>query len=147
MELQKIACAFSICKIDHIEQVDFTQEFVFLSRTPDEISLVCQTDHMPPGVLAANSGWKVLKVAGVLDFGMIGVVAKISNLLAEAEISIFVVSTYNTDYIFLNMEHFDRGIQILARNGYVIKWAIDLFNLEDSTGVWNSKYIQIFYLP
>jgi len=121
MELQKLAYDFSVCKIDHIEQVDFTQEFVFLSKTPDEISLVCETGSMPPCVIASEPGWKALQVSGVLDFGMIGVIANISNLLAEAGISIFVVSTYNTDYILLKVENFDRGIQILERNGYVIK--------------------------
>ena len=121
MELQKMKHDFTVCKIEDIEQVDFTREFVFLSKTPDEISLVCETDYTPPSVTAFESGWKMLKIAGILDFGMIGVIAKISNLLAEAKISVFVVSTYNTDYILLKAENFDRGAQILAHNGYIIK--------------------------
>ena len=121
MELQKIKHDFTVCKIQHIDQVDFTREFVFLSKTPDEISLVCETEYTPPSVTASEHGWKMLKIVGILDFGMIGVIAKISNLLAEAEISLFVVSTYNTDYILLKAENFDRGIQVLEQNGYIIK--------------------------
>jgi len=120
MELQKLDYNFTVCKIETIGQVDFSREFVFLSKTSDEVSLVCETDYAPPHVIASEPGWKALKVSGVLDFGMIGVIAKISNILAEAAISIFVVSTYNTDYILLKAEQLDRGIQALLRKGYVI---------------------------
>jgi len=61
-----------------------------------------------------------LSISGVLDFGLIGIVAKISSIFAEADISIFVVSTYNTDYIFLKAENFDKGLQVLMRNGYIV---------------------------
>ena len=121
MELQRIDFDFRVCKIKHIEQVDFSREFVFLSKTSDELSLVCETDYTPPDVIESKPGWKALRIAGVLDFGMIGVIAKISGLLAEANISVFVVSTYNTDYILLKAENFDKGIQALVRNGYIIK--------------------------
>jgi len=120
MKLQKIESDFSVCKIDHIDQVDFTREFVFLSKTSDEISLVCETKYVPSNVIVAEPGWKALKILGILDFGMIGVIAKISNILAEHEIAIFVVSTYNTDYILLRAESLDKAIKALALNGYVI---------------------------
>lgn len=120
MELQKIDCIFNVCKIRNIEQIDFSQEFVFLSKTSDEISLVCEEEHTPPNAIVSEPGWKALKISGILDFGMIGVLAKISNLLAEAEISIFAISTYNTDYILLKTENFDKGVQVLTNNGYAI---------------------------
>ena len=120
MTLQKIECEFTVCKIPHIEQIDFTREFVFLSKTADEISLVCETNYAPPNVIASEPGWRALKIAGVLDFGMVGVIANISSILAEAGISIFVVSTYNTDYILLKNENFDKGIQVLMHSGYMI---------------------------
>jgi len=121
MKLQKIEYDFSVCKIEQIEHVDFTREFVFLSKTSDEISLVCETDYVPPNAIASESGWKALRISGVLDFGMIGVISKISKILAEIEVAIFVVSTYNTDYILMKAESFDKGIKKLALNGYVIK--------------------------
>jgi len=121
MELQKIEYNFSVCKIDQIDHVDFTREFVFLSKTSDEISLVCETDYVPPNAIASESGWKALKISGVLNFGLIGVIAKISKILAENEVAIFVVSTYNTDYILMKIESFDKGVKALALNGYSIK--------------------------
>ena len=119
--LQIIDGEFSICQVPDITQVYFTQEFLFLSKTDDEISLVCETAHTPPNTIACEIGWKALKIAGVLDFGMVGIVAKISNILAAAGISIFVVSTYNTDYILLKSETFNKGIEALTQNGYTIK--------------------------
>ena len=119
--LHKITDEFSICQVADITQVDFSQEFVFLSKTTDEISLVCETAHTPPNIIACENGWKALKIAGVLDFGLVGIVAKISTILAQAGISIFVVSTYNTDYILLKSETFYKGIEELERNEYVVK--------------------------
>jgi len=121
MELQRLGLDFSVCKIDSIEQVDFTREFVFLSKTDDEISLVIESAYTPPDAIAIEAGWSALKISGVLDFDMIGVIAKISEILAAANIGIFVVSTYNTDYIFFKTECFERGVQALSRNGYTIK--------------------------
>ena len=120
MELQKIECVFTICKIDNVEQVDFTRGFTFLSKTADEISLVCEAEKTPSEALEIEPGWRALKISDVLDFNMIGVIAKLSKILAEAKICIFVVSTYNTDYIFMKVEDYDRGIQALIHNGYTV---------------------------
>ena len=121
MELEKLEYDLSVCKIETIEHVDFSQEFVHLSKTADEISLVCETDYVPPGAIELEPGWKALKVSGVLDFGMISVISKISNILAESGISIFVISTYNTDYVLMKAEVFDRGVRALGQHGYVVK--------------------------
>ncbi len=120
IELQQIGLDFTVCKIKNISSVDFTREFVFLSKTEDELSLVCESTYVPTDAIAWEAGWKGLKIVGMLDFGMIGVIAKISNLLAAAEISIFVVSTYNTDYILLKATHIEKAIQLLEQEGYKI---------------------------
>jgi len=121
MELQKLQHNFTVCKIENIEQVDFSREFVFLSKTDDEISLVCESDYVPSNATLSETGWKGLRIVGVLDFGLVGILAKIANILAEAGVSIFVVSTYNTDYIFIKATHFDNAIKSLVSNGYTIK--------------------------
>ena len=121
MKLQKIGYDFTVCKIENTNHIDFSREFVFLSKTDDEISLVCESDYVPPVTIASETGWKALKIIGILDFGMIGVIAKIANILAKAGISIFVTSTYNTDYIFVKAKDFDKSVQALISNGYVIK--------------------------
>jgi len=121
MELLKLPYDFNVCKINSIKQLDLTQEFVFISKTDDEISLVCEASKTPSNITACEPGWKALKIAGILDFGMIGVIAKISNILAEAKIGIFVVSTFNTDYIFIKTESFDRAVEELIRESYNIR--------------------------
>ena len=121
MELLKLESDFNVCKVSSLAHVDFTQELVFIAKTSDEISLVCEAKHTPSNITECELGWKGLKVCGVLDFGMIGVIAKISDVLARSEISIFVVSTYNTDYIFLKAENFESGIRALRDSGYVVK--------------------------
>ena len=118
VELQKIENEFTICKLGSVDGVDFAREFVFLSKTDDEISLVCESAYVPPDVVASESGWRGLKISGVLDFGMVGVIAKITTVLAEAGISVFVVSTYNTDYIFVKTENFEKTTQVLLSNSY-----------------------------
>jgi hypothetical protein len=121
MELIVLAYDFTVCKIADISSVDFSEEFVFLSKTDDELSLVCKSDSVPPNAIAVENGWKVLKIAGVLDFGLVGVIAKIADLLAKESISIFVVSTYNTDYVLVKAESFERASEILRNNGYAVK--------------------------
>ena len=120
MDIQCLWPEFAVCRLPSIDGVDFSGEFVFLSKTDDEISLVCETGHAPPGVTASEPGWRALRVAGVLDFALIGVIARITGLLAEVGISVFVVSTYDTDYVFMKAEYYGRGIQVLTDNGYVI---------------------------
>ncbi|MCL1787412.1 MAG: ACT domain-containing protein, partial [Defluviitaleaceae bacterium] len=73
MKLEIVQGDFSVCQITSLEGVDFSREFVCLSKTDEEISLVCETAFVPPHVVAFEPGWKGLKVAGVLDFGMVGV--------------------------------------------------------------------------
>ena len=120
MKLTEIDCEFSVCKVNSIDQVNLMREYVFLSKTTDEISLVCETKYIPSGAVAYERGWKALKVSGILDFSMIGVIAKISNILANEDLSIFVVSTYNTDYILFKAENYEKACRALAHNGYVI---------------------------
>jgi len=120
MELQKIECEFSVCKIGCIEQVDFSRGYVFLHKTPDEVSLVCESAYVPPDCIAVEAGWRALMVSGVLDFSLVGIIAGISRLLTDAGISIFVVSTYNTDYVLLKDLDFDKGVQVLISGGYVV---------------------------
>jgi len=120
MELKQLPYVFSVCKITDISQVDFTKEFVFLSKTDDEISLVCESSYAPLNLTACEPGWRALKISGILDFGMIGVIAGISKIAEEVGISIFVISTYNTDYILIKAENFDECVHTLALNGYAI---------------------------
>lgn len=118
MELKSLQQAFTVCKIHNLADVDLSRPFVFLSKTDEELSLVCETDFAPANTLAREDGWCAFRVQGVLDFSMVGVLSAISSLLADASISIFAVSTYNTDYIFIKSAEFDQALALLADAGY-----------------------------
>ncbi len=117
MELKKLEHDFTVCKIEDISKVNFSEDFVFLSKTDDEISLVCKTSALPDNVIAAETGWRALRISGTLDFSLVGILAKITGILAEAEISVFAISTYDTDYIFLRADKLGIAIQILGQAG------------------------------
>jgi len=118
MELKKLNPDFTICKIRNTNDIDFNNEFVFLSKTDEEISLVCESRFVPQNTIAEEADWRAIKIVGILDFGMVGVIANISATLSRAGISIFVVSTYNTDYIFLKSCDYEKSIALLSDNGY-----------------------------
>jgi hypothetical protein len=120
MNLQVLPQAFTVCQVLDVTTIDFTREFVFFSKTDEEFSLVCETASVPASTIAREDGWRGFRVCGVLDFSLVGILAKISGLLAEQGISIFVVSTYNTDYLFTKSEAFDRALETLAHAGYAI---------------------------
>lgn len=120
MKLQKIEHDFSICKLNDISLVDFSDEFCFVGKTDEELSLVCTTSHIPSNTLQREDGWKAFRVQGELEFSLVGILSAISTLLSKNGISIFAVSTYNTDYILTKTENFSRAVKILEEAGYQI---------------------------
>lgn len=112
--------AFTVCRVSEVTEADFSREFIFFSKTDEELSLVCETAFVPSDPLAREDGWRAFRVQGVLDFSMVGVLAAISALLAAQNISIFAVSTYNTDYILTKEDVFERALKLLSDAGYAI---------------------------
>lgn len=121
MKLKKLKQEFSVCKMKNTTQIDWTDDFCFVGKTDQEISLVCASDAVPQEVLACEPGWKAFRIEGVLDFSLIGVLSKLSGILAERKIGIFVVSTYNTDYIFTKTEQFECAAAALKDSGYSVE--------------------------
>lgn len=91
-----------------------------MGKTDQELSLVCRTQAVPELTVSREDGWKAFRVEGVLDFSLIGILAGISALLAEAKIGIFVVSTYNTDYVLTRQPDFERALETLRAGGYTV---------------------------
>ena len=106
--------------MEDLSGINYLDEFYFISKTDQELSLVCSTDSVPKNVIENEDGWRAFRIQGVLDFSLIGILSKISTLLAEDKIGIFAVSTYNTDYILTKKEGFDQAIKVLMNNGYQI---------------------------
>lgn len=120
MEIKKIKQDFSICKVMDYSLVDLNAEYSFIGKTDEEKSLVCLTSKVPSNVIEREDGWKAFRIEGVLDFSLIGILSRISGILAENKIGIFAVSTFNTDYIFTKKENYEKALNILSNAGYKI---------------------------
>ena len=120
MEIKRLDHSFSVCKVKDYSEVDFDGEFCFLGKTDEEYSLVCITENVPDNVIERDDGWNAFRIQGVLDFSLIGILSRISTLLAENQIGIFAISTYNTDYILTKKVNYDRALTLLSDAGYKI---------------------------
>lgn len=121
MKIQRIRLDFSICQIAQMPAEPSSGAFLFAAKTDEEISLLCPTREAPEDAIKREDGWRAFRIAGVLDFSLIGILAQISTLLAREGIGIFAVSTYNTDYIFVKAERYEEALEALARDGYDIE--------------------------
>ncbi len=120
MELKRIEHDLTVCKVSDVSDIDITAEFYFIGKTYEEISLVCKTEDTPAETIERDDGWKGFRIQGVLDFSLIGILSKLSGILADHKIGIFAVSTYNTDYILVKEENFNKALKVLAAEGYMI---------------------------
>ena len=105
MELKRLEYDLTVCKVEALTDIDMTTGFFFVGKTDDEISLVCKTEDTPIKTTERDDGWKGFRIQGILDFSLIG---------------IFAVSTFNTDYILVKAENFERALSILSEEGYTI---------------------------
>jgi hypothetical protein len=94
-------------------------DILALVRTGDELSVVCTERFVPPDV-RAERGWRALQVQGPLEFAMVGVLASIANPLARAGVSIFVLSTFDTDYILVKEAALERAVEALSQEGFLV---------------------------
>ncbi len=120
MKLKKLDCKLTVCKVASVSDINLSDDFYFIGRTYEEISVVCETGKTPNNTTAREDGWKGFYITGTLDFSLTGILSELSGILAENKIGTFAVSTYNTDYILVKEENFERALSILAENGYTI---------------------------
>lgn len=120
MEIKRIHQDFSVCQLEDYSLVNPDSMYCFIGKTDEESSLVCITENVPPNVLKRDDGWKAFRIQGVLDFSLIGILSEISAILAERGISIFAVSTYNTDYILIKKENYKKALEALEAFGYSV---------------------------
>jgi hypothetical protein len=94
--------------------------FVSVTRTPTELSAVCAAHSVPAGTVC-EAPWRMFAVRGPLDLTLVGVLASLTAPLADAAVSIFAVSTYDTDYLLVHAGDLDRAIDALTRVGHVVR--------------------------
>ncbi len=123
MKLEVLSQTFSVCKVADYGGVDFGAPFVFTGATDGEKSLVCPTALVPASTIARSDGWRALRVAGTLDFSLVGILAALSKTLADAGVGIFAISTFDTDYILTKAEDFDRALATLRAEGHDVEYS------------------------
>lgn len=113
IKIKAIGGDFSVCKVKDYSKVNLDAEFCFKGKTDEEKSLVCLTEDGPDNTIEREDGWKAFRIEGILDFSLIGILSQISALLAENEIGIFAISTYNTDYILVKEKNYLKAKELL----------------------------------
>lgn len=104
IEIKRIDYDFTVCKVTDYSLVNWNTEYCFIGKTEDEDSLVCLTRDVPQNVIKRYDGWKAFRIQEILNFSLIGILSRISCILAKESISVFAVSTFNTDYIFVKKQ-------------------------------------------
>lgn len=120
MKIEVLEPEFAVCKVAGYDGVDWDAPFTFAGTTDTEKSLVCPLERVPERILARENDWRGMRVAGQLDFALVGILARISSALAAADIGLFAVSTFDTDYVFVKAGNLDRALDVLAGAGYEI---------------------------
>ncbi len=111
--IEPLSDTFSVCKVQDYSLVNLEQPFCFTGSTDEEKSLVCPLSLVPQNVTDREDGWRGFRIKGTLDFSLIGILSGILKILADNEISVFVVSTFNTDYVFVKQEDFNKALKTL----------------------------------
>lgn len=120
LKIETLLYELTVCRVADTGCLHMKGELYFIARTDEEVSLVCPTRDVLVETIACEDGWRAFRISGMLDFALVGILSEISVLLAEGQISIFAVSTFNTDYILVKKESFERALGILREHGYEI---------------------------
>jgi hypothetical protein len=123
LSLSLMPHTYAVCQFHpdkHIPYWALLGDFVSLTRTHEELSIVCQQDNVPDEI-QAERGWRCVQVQGAFDFSVAGVNASLAIPLAEADISVLAIATYATDYILVKEENVARVIQVLEQAGHSIE--------------------------
>jgi hypothetical protein len=123
LELLILEDRLAVCRLDRGNCVPswYTRgDFFSITRTPDELTVVCPESIVPDGV-RAETGWRALRVFGILDFSLVGILASLAVPLAEAEITMFALSTFDTDYVLVKGDDLGRAVEALGANGHVVR--------------------------
>ena len=116
--LEKTYAIYSFSSESDLPEWIYSSDFYSITKTEDEVSLVAVQSGFIPEGLMRNSDWRILKVEGPLEFSLVGIIAEITSILANELISVFTISTYNTDYILVKQKDLDRSIAALNDKGY-----------------------------
>ncbi|MCU9614997.1 ACT domain-containing protein [Caldibacillus lycopersici] len=123
MQLKILDSTFSVLKLPTTVTIPLwalNSEIFSITRTDEELSIVCPTECLPTNQVFNNieKDWRCIKVEDVLDFSLTGILSSLANPLAENKISIFAISTFNTDYLLVKNHSIEKTKIILERDGH-----------------------------
>lgn len=120
--LELLPDTLAICRLDADAPVPewANGDLVSITRTHEELSVVCRQEHVPDDV-QSERGWRCLRIVGKLDFSLVGVIAAITKVLAHESISVFVMSTYDTDYFMVRAVNVEQTIEALKKAGHSVQ--------------------------
>jgi hypothetical protein len=123
LTLLDMAGRFAVCKLPPGSAVPAwatAGEVFSVTRTVEELSVVCRQEMVPSGT-QAEVGWRCLRVAGAMPFTLVGVLASLTGPVAAAGVGVFVVSTFDTDYLFVKGAEFQAAVEALRRAGHSVE--------------------------
>ena len=118
MRIEVLEPEFTVCRVTDYSEVDLEGEFVFTGSTDGERSLVCPTSAVPDDTVSREDGWRAFRIVGQLNFSLVGVLASITSALAAEGIPIFVVSTFDTDYVLVRSRDLSGASDALRGSGF-----------------------------
>ena len=123
MELQLLPDVLSVCRLDASDESDLSAASGLFSvtRTEDELSVVCAQEEAPPSAREVSDDWRALKVRGPLDHSAVGVLAGLAGPLADAGVPLFPLATYDTDYVLVRQPDLERALSALAAAGHQVE--------------------------
>lgn len=124
IELQLLDLNLAIAKLsefDNLDEIIAKAKFASFTKTEDEFSLVIDIKNLPNHQFV-NEGWRAFKIIGPLDFSLVGIIQQVIRPLSKNGISIFTISTFETDYILVKKEQVERAVDVLKEK-FEIKYS------------------------
>lgn len=125
LQLEILPSVLAVCRLGADEPLPdwaLAGTFISITRTSDELSIVCLQEEVPPDV-RCEKGWRCLRVEGPLEFSEIGVLASLTAALAAADVSLFALSTFDTDYLLVGEGDLERAVTALRGAGHQVEGA------------------------
>ena len=123
LTLSCLSDILAVCRLEADAPIPYWAdggEFTSITRTADELSVVCRFRDVPAGI-RCEKGYRCIKVEGPLEFALTGIISSLATVLAREGISIFPVSTFDTDYILVKEEQLGKAVQALSRAGHILR--------------------------
>jgi hypothetical protein len=122
LSLTLLQSKLAVCQLAAAAKIPdwaYTGQFSAIVKTQEELSLVCE-QNLVPAQIKAERNWRAFKVQGPLEFTQVGVLAALAQPLAKAGVSIFAISTFDTDYVLVKEQSLDQAVRVLRQSGFTV---------------------------